>query len=138
MPMIDWYTEYELLDEYAEELAVFADYVNDLNLKEYQMDSVNRVELEGFVASEPYFKAFADGNSVSHLSLGVVKYFKGENDSLERKISFVPIDVFNPEIAFQKGDELKITGSLIMDRWKDNNDEWRSKLKVRARRVTFR
>lgn len=128
--------EYKLCMEYAEELNDFSHSVKEIN-ERYKMDSINQVTIEGFVGSEPYGYDFDDGNSVCHLSLGLVKYFKGPEDSIERHISFVPVDIYNPEIAFCKGDELRVTGSLKMDTW-EKDGFTHNKLKVRARKVNFR
>jgi len=138
MPVMAWQDELDLLDAYAEELNAWADHCSYFQKEEFIMDSINKVSVEGFIGCDPITHVFDDGNVVNHLSLGVCRYYKNDGN-LERKISFIPVDVFNEnEVVFKKGMELSISGFLKTDNWKDSDGNWRSKVKVVARNVLLR
>jgi len=99
------------------------------------MASLNKVFLIGRLTRDPELRRVPSGTPVCEFSIAVNRYFTDSSGERVEETSFVDIviwgkraEIFNEYMS--KGEEVLIIGRLKQDRWTNDNNESRSKIRV--------
>lgn len=93
---------------------------------------INKVELQGRIASEPTVKEFPNGK-ILMFTVVVSEKFKDKKSGQEKEVAhFFDVEVIGSAAStlVSKGDVVVIRGSLRQDRWTTSSGEKRSKVKI--------
>ena len=107
------------------------------------MAGFNRVILMGNLTRDPEVRQIPSGSQVAEMRLAISeKYRNRQSGELAEVTCFVDIVAWErqAELCGQylaKGRPILVEGRLQLDEWKNDKGENRSKLRVRADRVTF-
>lgn len=100
---------------------------------------INNVTLMGRLTATPELKATQSGKNVMNFSLAVERDYKVNN---ERVADFIECQAWGKTAEFihnyfGKGDMLALSGSIEINKWKDQNGNNRYTTYVNASKVSF-
>jgi len=111
-------------------------------MSDLKMPDINHVMLAGRLTRDPELRYTNSGTAICKLGLAVSRFYKGKDGERKEETAFVDVKVWDKagEYAgnnFRKGRPVYVEGSLEFSSWEDKESgQKRSKLEVRARRVT--
>lgn len=102
----------------------------------------NRSILAGNLVADPEEKTLSKGNMLANLRLAVNEEFKSRDGSEQKRVLFMDVVAWGRQAEtcakfLKKGSPILVEGTLQMDSWEDKSGEKRSKVRLRADRVTF-
>lgn len=106
------------------------------------MSDVNRTVEQGNLVGDPELTEYDNGDKVARFSIAVSDTWQDNEGEWQDRANFFDVEVRGNEqperIAnnFEKGDRAIVEGKLRQDRWEDDNGNNRSKVKIRAYRVS--
>lgn len=106
------------------------------------MNNLNSILLEGNLVRDPQLSQTPKGTSVCTFSVASNRYLKQES-GYQQEVSFFDVETWAKlaEVCGQtltKGRGVRVVGRLKQDRWKDNEGNQHSKVKIVAEHVEFR
>jgi len=106
------------------------------------MISVNRVCLIGRLTQDPKVQSAHSGTAVADLRVAVGETYKNKQGETVETTCFVDVVVWSRQAEacgehLSKGSLVCIEGRLQLDQWESREGEKRSRLRVRADRVSF-
>jgi single-strand DNA-binding protein len=115
--------------------------------KEYLMNNLKSVVIEGNLVRDPVFKTTPKGTPLCTFSLASNRYYKqfGENGSsdMQEEVSFFDVTTW-AKLAEScrdngsKGRGVRVVGRLKQERWQDDEGKQHSKVSIVAEHVEFR
>lgn len=111
--------------------------------KEFFMNPLNSILLEGNVVRDVQAKKTAKGTSVCQFSIASNRTYKSETGSFEKEVSFFDVEAWGrlSEICVEncsKGRGVRVVGRLKQNRWTDKEGKKISHINVIAEHVEFR
>lgn len=105
------------------------------------MKNISVTVLDGYLTNDPELRKTQTGKSVVNFTLAVNHYFK-KQDGDDGEVSYVDIEAWektaeNCSEYLKKGKKVTVVGQLRQDRWKNQEGQPRSKVKVVADEVRF-
>lgn len=106
------------------------------------MNSLNSVLLEGNLVKDPEEKRTPQDTAICDFTIAVNRSYKKEEDYI-KEVSYFDIEVWAglAEICqkhLQKGRGVRVVGRLKQNRWVDDEENNRSKIKIVAEHVEFK
>lgn len=106
------------------------------------MPSVNSVFLIGNLTRDPELRYIPSGTAVASFGLAMSRAYTTQDGDRKEEVCFVDIEAWgktaeNCANYLSKGRPVCVEGSLKFDSWETEDGQKRSKLRVRANRVTF-
>ena len=106
------------------------------------MNNVNRVIVVGNLTRDPELRYTTTGVAVCDLSIAVNRSWKGKDGKPQEQVSFFDITIFKrtAEVCaehLKKGRPVLVDGSLVQERWENEKQEKRSRVKIVASAVHF-
>lgn len=104
---------------------------------------LNTIQVEGNLTAKPTLRELPSGAVVCNATIGTHRsYKKNGSDEWVNETAFVPFEAWNGTAKAlanyqEKGSQIRIQGRLDQDRWVDENDQPRSRLKITAFNVEF-
>ncbi|MFB5649070.1 single-stranded DNA-binding protein [Leptospira wolffii] len=105
------------------------------------MKNISVTVLDGYLTNDPELKKTQTGKSVAKFTLAVNHQFKRQEGE-EGDVSYLDIEVWEKNAEnctefLRKGKKVTVVGQLRQDRWKNQEGQSRSKVKVVADEVRF-
>ncbi|TGK06818.1 single-stranded DNA-binding protein [Leptospira semungkisensis] len=105
------------------------------------MKNISLTVLDGYLTSDPELKRTQSGKSVASFTVAVNHNFK-KTEGEEPEVSYIEIESWsrtaeNVSEYLKKGKKVTVIGQLKQDRWKNQEGQNRSKVKVIADEVRF-
>ncbi|MGJ4787874.1 single-stranded DNA-binding protein [Leptospira koniambonensis] len=105
------------------------------------MKNLSLTVLDGFLTVDPELKRTQAGKSVTNFTVAVNHNYK-RAEGEEAEVSYVDVEVWerlaeNCSEYLKKGKKVTVIGHLKQDRWKNQEGQSRSKVKVIADEVRF-
>jgi single-strand DNA-binding protein len=107
------------------------------------MNNLNRVILHGNLTRDPELRYTPAATAVCDLSIAVNRSWKDKKDgSIKEEVSFFDVTCFKGTALvcaehLKKGRPVLVDGTLKQERWKDQNEQNRSRVVVIASSVHF-
>lgn len=106
------------------------------------MNSLNSVLLEGNLVKDPEERRTSQDTAVSNFTIAVNRSYKKDDDYV-KEVSYFDIEVWAglAEVCVKhlsKGRGVRVVGRLKQDRWVDETENNRSKIKIVAEHVEFK
>jgi single-strand DNA-binding protein len=106
------------------------------------MSTLNRVFLMGNLTRDPEVRYTPSGTAVGDLGLAINETYKNKDGEAVETTVFVDVEVWARQAEtcmeyLHKGSSVFVEGRLKLDQWTNQQNEKRSKLRVRADRVQF-
>jgi single-strand DNA-binding protein len=106
------------------------------------MSTLNRVFLMGNLTRDPEVRYTPSGTAVGDLGLAINETYKNKDGEAVETTVFVDVEVWARQAEtcmeyLHKGSPVFVEGRLKLDQWTNQQNEKRSKLRVRADRVQF-
>lgn len=106
------------------------------------MNNLNSVLIEGNLVKDPEERRTSQDIAVSNFTIGVNRSYKKDDDYVS-EVSYFDIEVWAglAEICVKhlnKGRGVRVVGRLKQDRWVDETENNRSKIKIVAEHVEFK
>ena len=106
------------------------------------MASYNKVILMGHLTRDIEIKTIPSGTIVGEVGLAVNEVRKDANGDKIEEVSFIDLVMWGKtaevmEKYLSKGSAVLVEGKIKQDRWKTENDENRSKIRVVVREFSF-
>jgi len=103
---------------------------------------MNRVFLMGNLTKDPELRMTATGRAVADLRLAVSEKYKTREGETAETALFVDVVAWGTQAEncaqyLHKGSPLLVEGKLLLDEWRSDNGEKRSRIRVRSDRVQF-
>lgn len=108
------------------------------------MNALNSIIIEGNLTKDPVMNKTPKGTAVSSFTIGHNRSFKPSgSETYEQEASFFEIETWGrlAETCFEKlskGRGVRVVGRLKQDRWKDDNGNPQSRVKIVAEHVEFK
>ena len=104
------------------------------------MKNISHIVADGFLTNDPELKEITGGKVVTTLSIAVNHGAK--NKEGDDEVSYIDIEAWdklaeNCAEYLKKGKKITVIGSLKQDRWKNQDGEGRSRMKIIASSVRF-
>jgi single-strand DNA-binding protein len=111
--------------------------------KEYLMNNLNSILIEGNLVRDPKFTTTPKGTPLCTFPIASVRYFKGSGDKLEKEVSFFDIETWaklaqHCENLGHKGRSVRVVGRLRQDRWNGSDGKSHARIVIIAEHVEFR
>ena len=111
-------------------------------IKEYQMNSLNSILMEGNLTKDPELKATSKGTKVCTFTVASNRYYK-KDDEQQQEVSFFPVEVWagladTCNQYLKKGRGVRVVGRIKQDRWKDQEEKNHERFKIVAEHVEFK
>ncbi|EQA35414.1 single-strand binding family protein [Leptospira inadai serovar Lyme str. 10] len=105
------------------------------------MKNLSITVVDGFLTADPELKKVASGKSVVHFTLAVNHNFR-KIEGEEPEVSYLDVEAWertaeNCSEYLKKGKKVTVVGHLKQDRWKNQEGQARSRLKIIADEVRF-
>jgi single-strand DNA-binding protein len=106
------------------------------------MSTLNRVFLMGNLTRDPEVRYTPSGTAVGDLGLAINETYKNKDGEAVETTVFIDVEVWARQAEtcmeyLHKGSPVFVEGRLKLDQWTNQQNEKRSKLRVRADRVQF-
>ncbi|MCI1209899.1 MAG: single-stranded DNA-binding protein [Treponema sp.] len=104
---------------------------------------LNTVIIEGNVTRLPEVKVTPSGFTICKLSIAVNRRYKNTDGTPAEDVGFFDIETFGKTADacakyIQKGQGIRVEGSLKQHRWKDKTDHNLSRVTIEAQKVVFK
>lgn len=111
-------------------------------LKEYGMNDLNSILVEGNLARDPVMSVTPNGTSVCNFVVASHHLFKRQQEQ-RKDTSFFDVEAWarlgeNCGEYLRKGRGVRVIGRLKQDRWKDGEGHPKSRVKIIAEHVEFK
>lgn len=111
-------------------------------IKEYEMNSLNSILMEGNLTKDPELKSTSKGTNVCTFTVASNRYYK-KDDEQQQEVSFFPVEVWagladTCNQYLKKGRGVRVVGRIKQDRWKDQDDKNHERFKIVAEHVEFK
>ncbi|TGK20815.1 single-stranded DNA-binding protein [Leptospira fluminis] len=105
------------------------------------MKNLSIAVVDGFLTGDPELKKISSGKSVANFTLAVNHNFK-KIEGEEPEVSYLEVEVWDRSAEncaeyLKKGKKATVIGYIKQDRWKNQEGQNRSKLKIVAEEVRF-
>ena len=97
--------------------------------------NMNKVFLKGNVVRDSELKYTKAGNPITVFTIAVNTPHKNKDGTWGSDVAFMDVSIFADRM-FTKGEPVFIEGSIVQDNWQDKNGNKRSKLKIKAYKVS--
>ncbi len=106
------------------------------------MNCLNSVLLEGHLVRDPEERRTPNDTVVCNFTIALKRRYKKEDDYVN-EVSYFDIEVWAARAEsclkyLHKGKQARIVGRLKQDRWVDESEQNRSKIKIVAEHVEFK
>lgn len=107
------------------------------------MNSLNQIILEGNVCRKPEKRSFENGFRVCTFPLAVDRRYKNQDGQMTEEVSYFDVDTYgNLADACEKwcptGRGVRVVGRLKQERWKTDEGQAKSRIKIIAEHVEFK
>lgn len=104
------------------------------------MNQLNSVILEGNLTQDPRSQTTAQDRLVCNFAVASNRYYRDRNGEVKSEVSYIDIESWGSiakqcSSSLSKGTAVKVVGRLKQDRWTDQEQQPRSKIKIVAEHV---
>jgi single-strand DNA-binding protein len=102
----------------------------------------NNIQIMGTLTDEVELKYSQSSTAIGNFSIAVNESYQDQNGNKIEKAHFFKVSVFGKRAEtisqyFHKGSRILINGSLVQDRWQDQNGEKKSMVSIKLNDFTF-
>lgn len=106
------------------------------------MSDYNYDAKQGNLVDDPELIEYDNGGKVARFSIATSDTWQDNNGEWQERVNFFDVETMYDDQAeniaenYKKGNRVLVEGKLRQDRWEDQDGNTRSKVKIKARRVS--